>query len=181
MTHLLTACRPSAATPATACSMQYRIVKPHTALSSHHNAAKIIVEVIQRLVNVNRRLYKELTMPACRSTAYVLLFDPSTSIFERIGFSTPCEDSTRVIMQWLQSARPDPLRWSSSVVEKAGAIHCTNMWRHGPSLLAKHPNKVDNDDSAQTRPHQYNAIFAFKTNRRPAREWKDDADKIAME
>ncbi len=31
-----------------------------------------------------------LTTPACLSTAYVRLFDPSTSIFEMMVFSTPC-------------------------------------------------------------------------------------------
>ena len=30
------------------------------------------------------------TTPACLSTAYVLLLDPSTSIFDTMGFSTPC-------------------------------------------------------------------------------------------
>lgn len=38
-----------------------------------------------------------LTTPACLSTAYALLLEPSTNIFETMGFSTPCVPNTQCV------------------------------------------------------------------------------------
>jgi hypothetical protein len=106
---LLTTCRPSGSKPATACAPAHnrhtnaRLSAPVHAHDKH--AKKLILHsgrcqasccLCLHAHRLRHCLFRRraLTMPTCWSTLYMRLFEPSTSSFDTISFSTACAQDT---------------------------------------------------------------------------------------